>query len=257
MAWRPRLLCLFCALFLFVSCSALDNLEREGSAPVKTAERARISIDILPSESGAEVFEGKIEGAVDDGGDIASLSIDDPSVPGGIPGPDVEFILTSDGRVFLRLLADAETLPRGKEYLAVPEAQIDRFGMREFQDSLLNDRFLTSKPEGDDPVGTETIRGVETIAYEYEADVDEMADVLGLSEDEVAELTKLLGEEDAHIKMWMDSDGFIRRLEMPMSTSGLGLGPSDDTVLIRFEVFDYDGDFNVEVPPASKVMEKP
>lgn len=106
-----------CGLLVTFGCSAFENFEREGSETVRPAERVRFSISFQPAQPGEELpreFVGSFEGEIVEGGDTARLSMDIPSVPGGILGPDIEFIFLEGGPVYIRPIADPESLPEGK-----------------------------------------------------------------------------------------------------------------------------------------------
>lgn len=117
--------------------------------------------------------------------DKARLSMDIPSVPGGILGPDIEFILLEGGPVYIRPIADPESLPEGKTWVLVELSKLPQVapGMEPFITFLTNDRLLQAKDlDEDDQVGTEVVRGVETTIYSSNLEVGEMAEVVGLSE---------------------------------------------------------------------------
>lgn len=246
-----------CGLLVTFGCSAFENLEREGSETVRPAERVRFSMSFQPTQPGEELpreLVGSFEGEIVEGGDRARLSTDIPSVPGGIPGPDIEFILLEGGPVYIRPIADPESLPEGKTWVLVELSQLPQVapGMEQFITFLANDRLLQAKDlDEDDQVGTEVVRGVETTIYSSSVKVEEMAEVVGLSEQQVADMRGMVGD-DARFKFWLDGEGFIRRMEMPTSPPDTGGG--EDPVVFRIELYDYDGDFDVSIPPESEVM---
>jgi hypothetical protein len=95
---------------------------------------------------------------------------------------------------------------------------------------------------------------VETTVYSSSVEVEEMADVVGLSEQQVADMRSMVGD-DARFKFWLDTEGFIRRMEMPASIPP-DIGGVEDSVVFRIELYDYDGDFDVSIPPESEVMKQ-
>jgi len=160
-------------------------------------------------------------------------------------------------KVYIRPIADPESLPEGKTWVVVELSQLSQVapGMEQFITFLTNDRFLQAKDlDEDDQVGTEVVRGVETTVYSSSVEVEEMADVVGLSEQQVADMRSMVGD-DARFKFWLDGEGFIRRMEMPASIPP-DIGDVEDPVVFRIELYDYDGDFYVSIPPESEVMKE-
>lgn len=249
-----------CGFLVTFACSASENFEREGSETVRPAERVRFSMSIQPAQPGEELpgeLEGSFEGEIAEGGDRARLSMDVPSLPGGILGPDIEFILLERGPVYIRPIADPESLPEGKTWLLVELSQLPQLapGMEPFITFLTNDRLLQAKDlDEDDQVGAEVVRSVETTIYSLSAEVEEMAEVVGLSEQQVVDMRSMVGD-DARFKFWLDGEGFIRRMEMPASIPP-DIDAFEDPVVFRIEFYDHDGDFGVSIPPESEVMKE-
>jgi hypothetical protein len=249
-----------CGFLVTFGCSAFEDFEREGSETVEPAERARFSMSFQPAQPGEALpreFAGSYEGEIVEGGDTARLSMEIPSVPGGILGPDIEFIFLEGGPVYIRPIADPESLPEGKTWVLVELSQLSQVapGMEQFITFLTNDRLLQAKDlDEDDQIGTEVVRGVETTVYSSSVEVEEMADVVGLSEQQVADMRSMVGD-DARFKFWLDGEGFIRRMEMPASLPP-DIGDVEDPVVFRIELYDYDGDFDVSIPPESEVMKE-
>lgn len=249
-----------CGLLVTFGCSAFENFEREGSETVEPAERVRFSMSFQPAQPGEELpreLVGSFEGEIVEGGDTARLSMDIPSVPGGVLGPDIEFIFLEGGPVYIRPIADPDSLPEGKTWVLVELSQLPQVapGMEQFITLLTNDRFLEAKDlDEEDQVGTELVRGVDTTIYSSSVEVEGMAEVVGLSEQQVADVRSMFGD-DAQFKFWLDAEGFIRRMEMPASIPP-DIGDVEDSVVFRIELYDYDGDFDVSIPPESEVMKE-
>ncbi len=97
-------------------------------------------------------------------------------------------------------------------------------------------------------VGSASIRGVETTRYSMSENLDEMRDVLGVNDEEIAELESVVGEQ-LHIDFWLDEEGFVRRMEFPISMT-----PGGRSALARIELYDFDGNFDVEIPADSEML---
>ena len=198
-----------------------------------------------------------VEGAISHDGDRSRFAVDVPSVPGGVEGPDLEFVFIGSDATYFRPLADKALMPKGKEWLLVPPAQLEQFtaGFEDYIDFVSNGNFLESKSFPDDiRTGSELVRGVRTTRYDDVVNVDEMAEDLDLDEDKVEELKDLTGPE-MEITSWVDEGGFLRRFDMPITVPA-DLGDQGDVIIVRIEFFDHGADeADVEVPPADKVVD--
>jgi hypothetical protein len=233
-------------------CSALEKLEREGTAPEHTADRARFSMRFLPPEDGKlpRGLAGKFDGEIVDGGERARLVMDLPTGGSGINGPDGEFIFVDDGRAFARFATRKKSV-QDVRWLEVKTAQLEALapGMEQLVSTLTTDRLLTSTNYSEDEVvGSENVRGVETTIYAFSEDLEEVVEVAGVSEDEANEMRTLIGDE-LQVRTWLDGRGFIRRLEIPMSMPG-----DTDPVIVRTDLYEFDGSFEVELPDESEVV---
>ena len=238
-------------LFLCGGCSTLENLEREGTQPTRSVESVRASMTLDSPEPGEplpEDLEIDVQAEIANGGDDAHLTFDIPSVPGGIPGPDLEFIYV-DGDVYYRPLADMELLPKNKEWIVMTETQLEELGFGEYLQFFADDRFLTTmEGDPDEEIGTAVIGGVDTTEYLFQGNIDEMEEVVPISDSQESEMRALVGEE-LELRFWLDDEGFARQMEIPFVLPG---GKNEELVaLVRF--FDHDEPLTIEAPPAKKV----
>ena len=252
---RSPLLVGACALFLLLAaCSALQDLEREGTTTRRFAESARLSLVFLPNEGQSlpQQLEGVFEGEIANGGERARLTMDFGAGRGTVEGPELEMIFVKDGPVYMRPLAEPGILPRGKSWMEFEVEYLEQLapGMQDFARLLVGDRILgTFDFPDEDEIGTATIRGEETVGYTINAESEEVAEVMGLSSEQLAEMERVMGE-DLEFSFWLDDEGFARRMEAPVKFPRLA-GP--EPLTIRLEVFDLNADIEVEVPPASEV----
>ena len=237
-------------------CSMLEDLEREGTEPTKTAESARFAMEFEPA-GGQELpkaMEVLISAQVVEGGERARLTMDSAAFPGGVEGPDLEFIFVKDGPVYFHPIAKEDTLPEGKSWYQLDESQLSEIipGFDRYIGFFTDGRMMETRTLAEEQqTGAEDVRGVNTTVYTLSADIQEMASATGLSAAEVEEMQKLVGEE-AEVTFWLDHDGFTRRMEMPLSLSLKGV---NYFATAEIEMYDIDGTIEVDLPPPSKVIE--
>lgn len=102
-------------------------------------------------------------------------------------------------------------------------------------------------------VGNETVNGVDAVHYRLSLDVEAM----DLTAEEKAELAAsgVFAEGTIPMEIWMSEDGYMVRMIMEIDGSGADVPPEEqfDTMTLRYDVFDINGDIVVEPPPASQV----
>lgn len=102
-------------------------------------------------------------------------------------------------------------------------------------------------------VGTETVNGVEATHYQVSLDIDEM----DLSAAEKAELgdSGLVTTGTVPLDIWISDDGFMVRMIMVIDGTGMDVPPEEafDSMTMRYDVFDINGDVDIVAPPASDV----
>lgn len=191
------------------------------------------------------------EAEVTDGGDKARFTLDVPSVPGGIPGPDLEFVVVDRDVIYFRPLADPKTLPKGEEWFLLSPERVRRLGFGQYLDFVTNDRFLTTNDyTSDEDIGTEEVRGTETTIYEFREDIEEMASVIGIPEGQLESMRDVVGD-DLYMKLWVDREGFTRRVDIPMQVpERLDV---EGVVVTRLEFYDFNEDIEIELPDLSTV----
>jgi LppX_LprAFG lipoprotein len=99
-------------------------------------------------------------------------------------------------------------------------------------------------------VGEEEARGVATTHYTGVVDLQK----LGADDPDLkAELDKFLDQSGkVPVEVWIDEEGFVRRLKQTVESNGSGFQTSS-TVTTDF--YDYGTDVNVEEPPADEVAD--
>jgi hypothetical protein len=102
-------------------------------------------------------------------------------------------------------------------------------------------------------LGVETVNGVETTHYRISLDTEEM----DLTPTEEADLkaSGLFVDGVIPLDLWISDDGFMVRMIMEIDGSGIDAPPEEsfDTMTLRYDFFDMNGEVVIEEPPASQV----
>lgn len=102
-------------------------------------------------------------------------------------------------------------------------------------------------------VGSEAVNGVEAIHYRVSLDTDAME----LTAEEQTELAEsgIFANGVIPLEIWISEDGYMVRMIMEIDGSGMETPPDEqfDTMTLRYDLFDVNGDVVVEAPPASQV----
>ena len=203
------------------------------------------------------------------GGFVAGLSgssrtsslpdFDDPA------GWKIEVI--QDGKVgYVRFPALDYQLPAGKSWIRGKEGEgsVGGFQFDELEGFVRSDpRDLLEALQGVakeiETVGSEELRGVETTHYRAVLDPEELAkakDLEGRSAPPtlVDQITSQSGLEPVPVDVWLDGDGLVRKLSMSLSATDATSSEANEAE-ISFELWDYGERVEIELPPASQVVE--
>lgn len=221
----------------------------------QTVDSARMTVTAHPADGGEELapeLQMTIEAEIAEGGDLLRLVLDGGDVRGANPnGPEIEMVLEDRRDVYLHPLTDKPRMPRGKTWIRLDLEQVESVAP-EFAGVLRiveSDGLLTSKPALPDEyeAGTETIDGVETTRYEVSGYADELGDLQGIP------ASAVVGDE-VEMTTWIDADGFLRRIVLPMSASYLAPGAGEGTVELHYDIYDLGGDVTIELPDEEDVF---
>jgi outer membrane lipoprotein-sorting protein len=159
-----------------------------------------------------------------------------------------------DDVVYLSLGQLTQSL--GGEWVKFDTSESGQFGelSKTFsqQDPRVQMRLFASSTNGR-VVGTETIDGVETTHYAATLDVNEVAEVAGLSASELAAAKEAFGRagvDSLSYDVWVDGDFRPRQLKVNLPSS---TGELDMTMHIT----DINTPVDISAPPASEVVEAP
>lgn len=102
-------------------------------------------------------------------------------------------------------------------------------------------------------VGNEAVNGVDAIHYRVSLDTDAME----LTAEEQAELAEsgIFASGVIPLEIWISEDGYMVRMIMEIDGSGMDALADEqfETMTLRYDLFDVNGDVVIEPPPASQV----
>ncbi len=233
---------------------AAESFGLTGEGAFDTAsKRASFAVDM---SSLAKLLGGLVAGFGGAGGDVPDF--DDPK------GWKIEVV--QDGDVgYVRLPAIDSKLPDGKSWVRGTAGDVNAggFDFKELESFTKSDprdvlealRGLTGEIE---TVGTEELRGVETTHYRAVLDPVELAkrataghaDATSL----VDELSTQGGVTDVPLDVWIDANGLVRKLSLDFTATDASSAQSSH-VALAFELWDYGERVEIDVPPASQVVD--
>ena len=155
-----------------------------------------------------------------------------------------------DGKTWIRASLEDVARLQGTELGQLPSLAED-VDPRQLLDALRN---VSGELEH---LGAEDVRGVETAHYRATIDWAAYAKALGGEQAAAAMLEQvraMVGLDEIPVDVWVDSDGYLRRLRL-----SVGATPPGQTerleVALDLELFDYGSDVAVEPPPAGDVVD--
>ncbi len=255
-----RAAALLLALFVFTGCDVIRELQgaewtepEPARAPEAAVDSARASITfrLATQENGSPLRRfGVIDAEIVLGGEALEYVVDFPAGRDGVAGPDVRLVVHGDD-VYLRSYGDA-SLPKGKHWLSMPLSEahstLAHYGV--LIRYLTHPQLLSRlEPPAKAARERERIRGVWTRRYVRPDTVSELAAAAGIPESRLDELRQA-PPSARRASVWVDGDGFVRRMEFPMQSA-----PDGALLVCTIEVYDFGAPLTVQVPPEQDVVE--
>lgn len=223
----------------------------------QAAERASFAVDMSSFAKLLGGFFSGLAGASAQGSMQGAPDFDDPA------GWKIEVV--QDGEAgYVRFPAFDDQLPEGKSWIRSDGEsvgtgfdfdQFEQFAQSDPRDLLDALQGVSSEVE---VVGTETLRGVSTTHYRAVVDPQQLAAAPAegqeAKESLVDELTSQTGIGEIPLEVWVDDSGLVRKLSLAVSPEDRSTGQSGD-VSLAFEMWDYDEPVEIELPPASQVVD--
>jgi len=265
---------------------SFEELARSASSSAD-ATSGRFGFEMTMSFAGAdEPFSFSGEGAFDTLSKRASFSVDMSSLAsllgglfaglGGTSGagaPDFDdpsgwkIDAIQDGTVgYVHFPALQSELPAGKSWIRADGGDL---AVQGFDFSEL-DQFTKTDPRelldimgsatGEiETVGMDELRGVETTHYRTILDSSDLGTyTLGDDGDQSSSLAGQLaaqaGLSEIPVDIWLDANGLVRKLTMAFSATQPGTSETSE-ISMSFELWDYGEAVEIELPPASEVVD--
>jgi hypothetical protein len=265
---------------------SLQELARSASSSAD-ARSGRFAFSMNMTFPGlAEPFAFSGEGAFDTTSDRASITMDMSSLANLLGGlfagmagsstgntPDFDdpsawkIEAVQDGTVsYMRFPALASQLPSGKSWVRTDanDAAGQGVDLTQFEQFTSNDPrevldFLKAASGEIETVGTEELRGVQTTHYRATIDpaAYEKLAPAGTSDEArslIGELAAQSGLGKVPIEIWVDESGLVRKLTMAFSATQPGTTETAEGS-ITFELYDYGENVEIDLPPASQVVD--
>ena len=261
---------------------ALEELSRSASASADAAS-GRFAFDVEIAFPGADepmAFSG--EGAFDTTSEQASFVVDMSAFAqllgglfaglggSGIDGaPDFDdpgawrIEVVQDGQTsYVLFPAVADRLPQGKSWIRSDgkSVKVGGFELGELEGLAGSDprqalEMLRALGGEVETVGVEELRGTETTHYRATIDAEKYASVA--TQEERKSLGPLSGQlgtgvGDVPVDVWLDADGFVRKLSLEIAGEGQGQAGS---AAMSFELWDYGEDVEIDLPAADEVVD--
>jgi hypothetical protein len=173
-----------------------------------------------------------------------------------------------DGKVvYMSFPAIADQLPAGKTWVRVDAektakaAGVDLSDLEQFTGAdprtLLD--FLKGVSGEIETVGSEEIRGVSTTHYRATLDLQNYEQLVPPGQrkelrDMLGELLQQAGLAEMPVDVWLDDDGYVRKVELSFSASPEGTPGAVEASMV-FELYDYGADVGIVPPPAADVAD--
>jgi hypothetical protein len=110
--------------------------------------------------------------------------------------------------------------------------------------------MLSKASSGVEKVGTETVAGVETTHYHATVDLAKLAQENGAAQAQAEQLRKTIGAQELPVDVWIDGDGYVRRIDESFSLTMKGKTEHMSIVITIPEL----GDFTIQ-PPTEGVVD--
>jgi hypothetical protein len=170
---------------------------------------------------------------------------------------DMRFVLWNEGGdliMFIKSPAFSSDLPDGKTWAKIdltkaakamgqdPSKLMQQLNPGSDPTQLLD--MLGKASGGVDKVGTETVAGVETTHYHATIDLAKLVQENGATQAEAEQLRKMIGAQDLPVDVWIDGDGYVRRMDESFSLTMKGKTEHMSIVVTIPEL----GDFTIQPP---------
>jgi hypothetical protein len=265
-----------CAIAGLAAAAALTACGGDAFSPEDVAQAAiatseansmrmsiRMQVTLPGSDQGSEITG---EGAFDNVAQRGVVTMDLGSLPGAAGQSLGTTTTVVDGtQIYMKMPLLQQAAPHLKQWIKVDLQETAK-------DQGIDLTSLIQLGRGGDPsdalaylraageveeVGTEEVRGVETTHYATVTDLEKVPE-LALEESRervkqsVDQLIKLTGKSTQPMDVWVDGEGLVRRLSIEQTVEQ---GPETSKTTTTIELYDFNSEVSIEVPPADQVSD--
>lgn len=175
-------------------------------------------------------------------------------------GQDIDIDMVFDFPVFyMHFPPEIGPLPGGKTWVKM---DLEKFGQQSGVDfNQLMQAGQSDPSQGLDylrgvsdvqAVGDEDVRGVSTTHYTGIVDLQTLGAKDPELKKQIDQLIERSGIESVPVEVWIDDEGFVRRMKQTLEGNSSGLRMS---MTMTTDLYDFGTDVSVEEPPADEVVD--
>jgi len=161
--------------------------------------------------------------------------------------------------VYMELPPESGALPGGKTWIKMDFEKLGQqagfdFGqmMQAGQSDPSQGLDFLRGVSGAQAVGDEEVRGVPTTHYTGVVDLRSLGTEHPEMKTSIDQLVEQSGVSRIPVEVWIDGDGFVRRMKQTLSGSGSGLQMN---MTMTTDLYDFGTDVFVKEPPADEVID--
>jgi hypothetical protein len=173
---------------------------------------------------------------------------------------DMEMVFSYPA-IYMRLPPELAPLPDGKSWVKMDLEKLGQqagfdFGqvMQAGQSDPSQGLDLLRGATDVQAVGDEDVRGVATTHYTGVVDLPSLGTKYPEMKPSIDQLVEQSGISRVPVEVWIDGDGFVRRMKQTLEGAGAGLGMQLDMTMTT-ELYDFGTDVSVEEPAPSEVAD--
>jgi hypothetical protein len=115
-------------------------------------------------------------------------------------------------------------------------------------------RYLQAASTGVEKIGRDTVAGVATTHYSATVDFDKLARARPAEKRSIRRIEKLAGVKYVPVNVWIDGDGYVRKLTESLTMYPIPQGPST-LMKLSFELSRFGKHVSVKPPAADDVVD--
>jgi hypothetical protein len=233
------------------------------AASARIAMTVKLAADEAPPADEAEALAAmnfSATGAIDDHGRLFQLAYTMDGTALGLEAGDVNFDAVLDmesGDAYFDYPGALDLgLPAGKRWVHMQVEELEGLQSTSDPSSMVAYLYAASDLER---VGEERVRGVDTVRYRATMHLDRALEQFPENQrkqmQKSFEMLEEFGIETIPMEVWIDTEDYLRRLDMDWRMDEVPDAPKGARLEIEMEMWDYGADVDVKLPAKSTVVE--